>query len=280
MKNSKEVTKETIVEFKNVFFSYQNDNHYNLNDVSFTIKENEYLCIIGHNGSGKSTISKVLSGLLKPASGDIFIKGEKVTHNNIMRLKKNIGIIFQNPDNQFVGITAEDDIAFGLENYMIRNEKMQEIIETSAKIIDITPLLKKEVHALSGGQKQKVAITSILSLLPSVIIFDESTSMLDPRAKNELKALMYFLKTELNKTIISITHDMEELKQADRIIFMSKGQIIANDEPLKLLFDYQFMKEHALDVPYDLQVVHALKDLGVNIEKTLDHQVLIKKVAQ
>ncbi len=278
MKNSQSHTKPTVVEFKNVFFSYQNDHHYNLNDVSFTIQENEYLCIIGHNGSGKSTISKVLSGLLKPAAGEIFIHGEKVTHNNIMQLKKHIGIIFQNPDNQFVGITAEDDIAFGLENYMIRTEKMQEIIETSAKIIDITPLLKKEVHALSGGQKQKVAITSILSLLPSIIIFDESTSMLDPRAKNELKALMYFLKTDLNKTIISITHDMEELKQADRLMFMSQGQIIANDTPMKLLFDYDFMKAHALDVPYDLQIIHALKEKGISLDKTLNHEEVIKKV--
>lgn len=276
MKNQSKV----VVEFKNVYFSYSNDLHYNLDNVSFQFHENEYICIIGHNGSGKSTISKVLSGLLKPAAGEILINGIAMNNNNVIQLKKNVGIIFQNPDNQFVGITAEDDIAFGLENYRVKQERMQDIIETSSKVIDITPLLKKEVHALSGGQKQKVAITSILSLLPSIIIFDESTSMLDPRAKNELKELMYFLKKELNKTIISITHDMEELKQADRIIFMSKGKVIADDVPLKLLFDYKFMKEHALDVPYDLQVLHLLREKGYKFENTIDHADIINKVVK
>ncbi len=273
-------TSPVVAEFKNIYFSYNNDTHYNLDNVSFEIHENEYVCIIGHNGSGKSTISKVLSGLLKPAEGDIFINGIAMNSNNVIELKKHIGIIFQNPDNQFVGITAEDDIAFGLENYRVRQSRMQEIIETSSKVINITPLLKKEVHALSGGQKQKVAITSILSLLPSIIIFDESTSMLDPKAKNELKQLMLFLKKELNKTIISITHDMEELKQADRIIFMSKGKVIADSTPLQLLFDYKFMKEHALDVPYDLQVLHLLREKGYSLEETINHDVIIDKVVK
>ncbi len=142
MKNQSKV----VVEFKNIYFSYSNDLHYNLDNVSFQLHENEYICIIGHNGSGKSTISKVLSGLLKPAAGEILINGIAMNNNNVIQLKKNVGIIFQNPDNQFVGITAEDDIAFGLENYRVKQERMQEIIETSSKVIDITPLLKKEVR--------------------------------------------------------------------------------------------------------------------------------------
>ena len=270
--------KNVIVQFKNVYFSYSNNDNYNLCDLSFDIYENEYICIIGHNGSGKSTISKILSGLLKPKSGQIFIKGIEVNNQNIVELKKNIGIIFQNPDNQFVGVTAEDDIAFGLENYLIKHENMQEIINESSKIINITPLLKKEVHFLSGGQKQKVAITSILALLPSVIIFDESTSMLDSKAKNELKKLMKFLQKDLNKTIISITHDMEELKNADRIFFMSSGKLIKVDKPINLLFDTDFMKKNSLDVPFDIKILHLMKNKGFNAVNSLEHEQIIKQV--
>ncbi len=270
--------KKSIIEFRNIYFSYSNNDNYNLSNLSFNVFENEYICIIGHNGSGKSTISKILSGLLKPKSGSIYIKGIEVNNQNVNELKKNIGIIFQNPDNQFVGITAEDDIAFGLENYLIKHENMQEIIDESSKIINITPLLKKEVHSLSGGQKQKVGITSVLSLLPSIIIFDESTSMLDSKAKNELKKLMKFLQKDLNKTVISITHDMEELKNADRIFFMSNGELIKVDKPINLLFDAKFMSENSLDVPYDIKIMHLIRNKGFNVIESLDHDEIIKQV--
>lgn len=272
--------KEVVVEFENIFFSYRNDDVYNLKNLSFKIYDNEYICIIGHNGSGKSTISKVLSGIVKPKSGNLYIMGQKVDYKNVSELKKNIGIIFQNPDNQFVGITAEDDIAFGLENYLVKHENMQEIINLSANIIDITKLLKKEVYNLSGGQKQKVAITSVLALLPSIIIFDESTSMLDSKAKLELKKLMKFLQTNLNKTIISITHDMEELKIADRILFMSGGELLKFTQPIELLFDKKFMTEHSLDIPFDLKVLNLLSDKKMNIKPTLNHDDVIKQVVK
>lgn len=272
--------KPNIIQFKNIYFSYTDDNNFVLKNLSFDIYENEYICIIGHNGSGKSTISKVLAALLMPKSGNIYIKGKKLNQNNFQELKKNIGIIFQNPDNQFVGITSEDDIAFGLENYKIKNEYIQEIIDNSAKVIDITDLLKKEAHSLSGGQKQKVAITSILSLLPSIIIFDESTSMLDPKAKEELKFLMKELQKYNNKTIISITHDMEELNTADRILFMSEGTVLRFDTPKKMLFDYDFMKKNSLDVPYDLKLVHLLSESGAKFKPSLKHSDIVKQVSK
>lgn len=272
--------KKAVIEFKNIYFSYLNNDNYNLKNLSFKIYENEYICVIGHNGSGKSTISKILSGLLKPQRGSILINEIEMNYKNVSDLKKNIGIIFQNPDNQFVGITAEDDIAFGLENYLVKHENMQEIIDSSSKIINITSILKNEVHTLSGGQKQKVAITSILALLPSIIIFDESTSMLDSKAKLELKKLMKFLQKDLNKTIISITHDMEELRYADRILFMSSGELLKFDKPINLLYDKKFMNENSLDIPYDLKLLNLISERGVKISPTLDHKKVIDQVAK
>ena len=195
------------LEFENVYFAYTEERMI-LKNVSFTINDNEYVCVIGHNGSGKSTISKVLTGLLKPKSGVIKLFGIEISAANLKYLRNNIGIVFQNPDNQFVGITAEDDIAFGLENRKVPPNKMWDIINDAAVATGIEDLLKKESLELSGGQKQRVAIASVLAINPKVIIFDESTSMLDPKGKNELKELMVSLRDVAKKTIISITHDI------------------------------------------------------------------------
>ncbi|MGL4358701.1 MAG: ATP-binding cassette domain-containing protein, partial [Cetobacterium sp.] len=196
--------KKTIVEFKNITFGYTPELMV-LNDVNFSILENEYVCIIGHNGSGKSTISKILTGLLKPLKGELYVKDNLIDQSNINFIRSNIGIVFQNPDNQFIGITAEDDIAFGLENRRVPQEKMKNIITQAAKSVQVDNLLSMESQKLSGGEKQRVAIASILAINPSIIIFDESTSMLDPKGKKELKELMLLLRDKKNKTIISIT---------------------------------------------------------------------------
>lgn len=267
---------EIVVEFEGINFGYTKDLQI-LKDINFKIYKNEYICIIGHNGSGKSTISKVLSGLLKPQSGTIKLFGEKITPYNIKHLRNNIGVIFQNPDNQFVGLTVEDDIAFGLENRKVPSEEMPKIISLAAEAIGINKLLKKEPVNLSGGQKQLAAIAGVLAINPEIIIFDESTSMLDPKSKRELKELMIKLKNETKKTIISITHDMEEVINADRVIVLSQGTIKQIDIPQNIFINQQKELESELDYPFIIKLIKELNQKGLNIDLTLDQYKFIEQ---
>lgn len=271
--------KKTIVEFKNITFGY-NPEVMVLNDINFSILENEYICIIGHNGSGKSTISKVLTGLLKPMSGELYIKDNLIDHTNINFIRSNIGIVFQNPDNQFIGITAEDDIAFGLENRRIPQEKMKDIIIQAAKSVEVDKLLSLESQKLSGGEKQRVAIASILAINPSIIIFDESTSMLDPKGKKELKELMLFLRDKKDKTVISITHDMEEVINADKVIVLNKGKIASQGKPEVIFTDEDELKKMALDFPFILKISCGLNKSNSKIKRTLNRSELVKNICQ
>lgn len=271
--------KKTIVEFKNITFGY-NPEVMVLNDINFSILENEYICIIGHNGSGKSTISKVLTGLLKPMSGELYIKDNLIDHTNINFIRSNIGIVFQNPDNQFIGITAEDDIAFGLENRRIPQEKMKDIIIQAAKSVEVDKLLSLEAQKLSGGEKQRVAIASILAINPSIIIFDESTSMLDPKGKKELKELMLFLRDKKDKTVISITHDMEEVINADKVIVLNKGKIASQGKPEVIFTDEDELKKMSLEFPFILKIACGLNKSNSKIKRTLNRSELVKNICQ
>jgi energy-coupling factor transport system ATP-binding protein len=269
--------KVKAVRFNNVSFGYT-DNTTMLDQVSFSIYENEYVCIIGQNGSGKSTLSKVLTGLLQPRSGTIELFGQVVNKLNIKHLRDNIGIVFQNPDNQFIGLTAEDDIAFGLENRKVDPKRMYDIILTVARMVNIENLLTMEAVKLSGGQKQRVAIASVLAINPKVIIFDESTSMLDPKAKKELKNLMLVLKNRFNKTVISITHDMEEVTNADRVIIMNKGKLLKTGTPKEIFEDRHFLQEVSLDVPFSLQLAKSLIALKMDIQPNLHVNDLVEQI--
>ncbi len=266
-----------IISFNNICFSYVEGTPV-LNNVSFDIYPNEYVCIIGHNGSGKSTISKVLTGLLKPQSGFVHVLDNVISLETIKEIRNNIGIVFQNPDNQFVGLTAEDDIAFGLENRRYPREIMQPTIDIAAKIANITDLLKKEPSQLSGGQKQRVAIASVLAINPEIMLFDESTSMLDPKGKEELKQIILDLKQKAKKTIISITHDMEEVISADRVIVMEAGRVVANGKPSEIFTDHERMEALKLDFPYTLKLSYLLNDKFKEIPRTLNAQELIDKI--
>lgn len=251
-----------------------------LDDVSFDVQPNDYVCIVGHNGSGKSTISKVIAGIVKPKEGNIYIDNQKLTYKNLLPLRKKIGFIFQNPDNQFIGITTEDDIAFGLENYKVRSEKMQFLIKNVAGVVDITNLLKKEASDLSGGQKQKVAISSVLVLTPEIIIFDESTSMLDPYAKLQIKALMKQLQTSYNRTIISITHDMEELKNATKILCMNQGKVARYAPIAEYIDDYEFLVKNSLELPISLKLCKALNNGGMKIKPSLKIDDVVREICK
>ncbi len=273
--------KEVAVEFNNINFSYNLDpNLLNLKNINFKIHENEYVCVIGHNGSGKSTISKVLTNILKPLSGEIKIFGTPINYYNNKFLRDNVGIIFQNPDSQFIGLTTEDDIAFGLENKKIDPLEMRNIINEVAKTIDITHLLDKDSISLSGGQKQRVAIASVLAMNPRIMIFDESTSMLDPRGKKELKQIMLDLKKHANKTIISITHDMDEVLNADKVIVLEKGEIKMIGKPDEIFVDEESLKRMALDFPFLIKLSKHLKDKNVLSKITINLDELVDQVCK
>jgi len=223
-------SKNTIIRFENVCFGYEPSKQI-INNVSFSIHNNEFVCIVGANASGKSTLAKMMVGLFKPNSGNIYFQDQLITKSNFQTLKDNVGIIFENPDSQLIGFSPEDDIAFSLENKQIASVKMQDIIHTVANTVGITKLLEVDASKLSGGQKQKVAIASILACNPKVIIFDEATSMLDASSKQSLIKLMNELKTVHGKTIIWITHDMNDTINADRVMVLNHGSIFGFGKP-------------------------------------------------
>lgn len=266
-----------IIEFNKINFGYEK-NLPILKDVSFVINEGEYICVVGHNGCGKSTISKILIGLLKPWSGEIKLFDQIIDQSNYHLLRENIGVIFQNPENQFVGLTVEDDIAFGLENKQIDPLKMENIITSVAKTLKIDKLLKLGPQNLSGGEKQKVAIASILAMEPKIIVFDEATAMLDPKSKKEIKNLMLELKQKYHKTIISITHDMDEAVNADKILLMNSGQVQDFAPPFTIFQQKDKVKDAALDQPFILKLSTELNKINPHITPTLNSMELIKNI--
>ncbi|MDO5811710.1 MAG: energy-coupling factor transporter ATPase [Bacillota bacterium] len=270
---------EDIIKVENLCFEYEPGLN-TIHNISFQIKKGEYVAILGHNGSGKSTIAKLLIGLLEKKSGNIIIDHKELNLENLYKIREKIGIVFQNPDNQFIGATVRDDIAFGLENICIPREKMDELIERYAKRVRMDQFLDHEPTKLSGGQKQRVAIAGILAMSPSIIILDESTSMLDPRGRKEINELIRELKEDKEMTIISITHDIEEAKNADRILLLNKGEIVGDDQPEAILMNEKLLQELHLDTPFALKVSRKLKDQGIQINETLNVEELEKQLCQ
>lgn len=270
---------ENIIKVENLCFEYE-PGLKTIHNISFQIKKGEYVAILGHNGSGKSTIAKLLIGLLEKKSGNIIIDHKELNLENLYKIREKIGIVFQNPDNQFIGATVRDDIAFGLENICIPCEKMDGLIERYAKRVRMDQFLDHEPTKLSGGQKQRVAIAGILAMSPSIIILDESTSMLDPRGRKEINELIRELKEDKEMTIISITHDIEEAKNADRILLLNKGEIVGDDQPETLLMNEKLLQDLHLDTPFALKVSRKLKAQGIQINETLNVEELEKQLCQ
>ena len=259
-----------IIEFKNINFSYDQEDELILKNVCFSINEGEYVCLIGHNGSGKSTIAKLLCGLLNYQDGEILINGIKLNDENLEALRKDIGIVFQNPDNQFIGSTVEDDIAFGLENRCIEREKMISLVHASTKRVGMENFLSKQPEELSGGQKQRVAIAGILALDLKIIIFDEATSMLDPQGVEEIRKLVFDMRKKDPKlTFISITHDMEEAYLADKVICLKDGEVFLNDTPENVFKHEEELKSIGLGLPFIVKIKNDLLKHGIKIDENI-----------
>ncbi|HEM3615924.1 TPA: energy-coupling factor ABC transporter ATP-binding protein [Streptococcus suis] len=256
---------ENIIEVKNLKYKYdQEDEKYTLNDVSFHVKQGEWLSIIGHNGSGKSTTVRLIDGLLEAESGDIYISGDKLTADNVWEKRRLIGMVFQNPDNQFVGATVEDDVAFGLENQGVPLEEMRVRVQEALELVGMASFKKREPARLSGGQKQRVAIAGIVALRPNIVILDEATSMLDPEGRLELIRIVKEIKDEHNMTVISITHDLDEVALSDRVIVMKNGQIESTSTPAEL-FMRDDLIELDLEQPFTANLAESLRQAGIAI---------------
>ena len=247
------------IEFRNVTFYYKKSEPV-LDDLSFVIEDGSMIAIIGHNGSGKSTIAKLIMGLLEPISGEIYLNDELLTIDNLDRLRSKMGIIFQNPDNQFVGSTVKDDIAFGLENHLIERSEMERRVEKYSKLVDMDLFLDKNPENLSGGQKQRVAIAGVLAMESDLIIFDESTSMLDPVGTKEINETIKELSNLENKTIITITHNIEEALYADRIIVLNNGKVVLDGKPSDVLKEKEILEDSGLLLIDSLEIISHLKD--------------------
>ncbi|HEM6015358.1 TPA: energy-coupling factor transporter ATPase [Streptococcus suis] len=254
-----------IIEVKKLKYKYnQEDEQYTLNDVSFHVKQGEWLSIIGHNGSGKSTTVRLIDGLLEAESGDIYIDGDALTIDNVWDKRRLIGMVFQNPDNQFVGATVEDDVAFGLENQGIPLEEMRSRVDEALELVGMTDFKTREPARLSGGQKQRVAIAGVVALRPKIIILDEATSMLDPEGRLDLIKIVREIKERHGMTVISITHDLDEVALSDRVIVMKNGQVESISTPNEL-----FMREDLVDLdldrPFTTELASSLRQTGLDL---------------
>lgn len=260
----------TLISLKNVSFRYNSsEENLALNDVSLSIEKGEWITIIGANGSGKSTLVKTLNGLNLPEKGKIIIDDLELNEENIWQIRQKVGMVFQNPDNQFVGSTVADDVAFGLENIGMSREEMIKRIDESLRQVAMEDYKDVEPSRLSGGQKQRVAIAGILALKPEIIIFDEATSMLDPRGRTEVLKIVKEIKEKNNLTVLSITHDINEAAESDEIILMEKGKIKYQDTPKEIFKLGEELIPLGLSVPFFEQIILKLKDYDINVDEDI-----------
>lgn len=255
-----------IITVNNIKYKYNiDDDHLALNDVSFSVKQGEWLSIVGPNGSGKSTLAKTLNGLIAPQEGNVQVDGLDLTMENVWDIRQRVGMVFQNPDNQFVGATVQDDVAFGLENLGVPRPEMIERIEQALAQVGMTDFAEKEPARLSGGQKQRVAIAGIVALKPKIMILDEATSMLDPRGRREVLQTVKEVKERENLTVLSITHDVDEAAASDRVLVMKGGQIIDHDKPEAIFSQTKNLMSYGLDVPFPERLKQALAQENITV---------------
>lgn len=258
-----------ILSLDNIHFSYttsSDEMNKAVDGVSLTINDGEWVAIVGHNGSGKSTLAKLMIGLLYPEEGNVNVFLEKLTKENLWDIRSQMGIVFQNPDNQFVGSTVQDDVAFALENNGVPYEEMVIRVRESLAQVKMESFLNHEPHHLSGGQKQRVAIAGALALKPKLLIMDEATSMLDPQGRDEVIQIVHELQDKTGLTVISITHDLEEALLADRIFVMNKGKLLRAGTPEQIFSRVLELESIGLDIPFAMKVSSLLRENGLSLD--------------
>ncbi|MEN2769086.1 energy-coupling factor ABC transporter ATP-binding protein [Ornithinibacillus xuwenensis] len=271
--------REIFIEFRDVSFRYGEEQAWVLKNVSFNIYKDEWVAIIGHNGSGKSTIAKLMNGLLFPQKGEIRINGVPVTEESVWDIRKQVGMVFQNPDNQFVGTTVQDDVAFGMENRGVPREEMIKRIDEVLNAVKMQDYRLTEPHRLSGGQKQRVAIASVLAIKPEVLILDEATAMLDPKGRKEIMRTVSDIQDQNEISLITITHDLQEVTQAERVIVMNDGEVWDEATPREVFAKKDALRKIGLDVPFIAILADELKknDLMITSEP-LNHDELLEEL--
>lgn len=268
-----------IIKTENLSFSYfdgdiddmKADEIPALKSVNLAVKEGEYISVLGHNGSGKSTLAKLLNLILIPTSGKIYIDGEDVSDENlsedqVFEVRKKIGMVFQNPDNQIVATVVEEDVAFGVENLGLPREEIRRRVVNALNVVGMQEYTRHAPHKLSGGQKQRVAIAGIIAMRPRVIIFDESTAMLDPIGRKSVIEIMEKLNREENITVINITHYMEEAARADRVIVINDGEMIMDGTPKEVFSEVDLLHRIGLESPQSTELVNRLSGLGLDVD--------------
>ncbi|HAY97973.1 MAG TPA: energy-coupling factor transporter ATPase [Ruminococcaceae bacterium] len=270
----------SIIEVKNVTYEYSDeDNTFAaVKNLSLDIEQGSFTVILGHNGSGKSTLAKMLNGLNKPTSGDVFVDGLNTKDEKTeIEVKRKVGMVFQNPDNQIIASIVEEDVAFGPENLGIEPKEIEKRVDEALKATDMLQFKKSTPHRLSGGQKQRIAIAGIIAMEPECLVLDEPTAMLDPKGRAEIISTLHRLNREKGITVVLITHYMEEAQNADRVIVMNDGKIIADDKPKVIFSDVESLKRVGLDVPQTAELLYNLKKNGFNVDT---HAISIKEAAE
>ena len=260
--------KDKFIEVSNLIFNYDEDFEENvaINGVNLTVEKGSFTVILGHNGSGKSTLAKLLNGMLKPSSGKIYVSGlDTADENNEFEIRKRLGLVFQNPDNQIICTIVEEDVAFGPENLGVDPLEIRHRVDSALKSVGMSEFAKSAPHQLSGGQKQRVALAGILAMEPECIVLDEPTAMLDPIGRKEVINAITKLNKEKNITIILITHFMEEAANADRVLVMNKGEIVADGAPSEVFAMSDVLKNSGLSLPQTTELLSELKKNGMNV---------------
>ena len=272
---------DVIIEVQGLNFSYldnSDDGSFKsvpaITDANLKIRRGEYLAVLGHNGSGKSTLAKLMNLILTPTSGKIFIDGEEIcfselTEDKLFEMRKKIGMVFQNPDNQMVATVVEEDVAFGPENLGLSREEIRKRVDDALALVGMSEYARHAPHKLSGGQKQRVAIAGIIAMRPDVIIFDESTSMLDPTGRASVLEIMERLNREENVTIINITHYMEEAARADRVVVVNDGRVELDSTPKEVFSRVDKLHSMGLEAPQSIELLHLLSERGISLDCTM-----------
>jgi len=269
-----------MIEIKNLKFKYNQDQtSFTLNDVSFHVKHGEWLSIVGHNGSGKSTTARLIGGLLVADSGQIIVDGRELTEETVWDIRDKIGMVFQNPDNQFVGATVEDDVAFGLENKGLPYKEMVSRVQEALSFVGMMDFKDREPARLSGGQKQRVAIAGIIAMRPSILILDEATSMLDPEGRQELIQYIEDIRQQYGMTVLSITHDLDEVAMSNRVLVLKQGKVESISSPRELFSRGSELVDLGLDIPFSALLTQKLKNQGlIDCEGYLTEKELVEQL--